>query len=409
MNILYIAASCAPNMGSEDKIGWNIPLESAKINQVYVITTEKQREAIERYRRENKIGNIQFYYVDIPKIHKKIFKGFLFSGQLNAWHRKVMPLAREICLQEKIQIIHQITPVEFRSIGSYGKIPGVKFVCGPLAGGQKVPKELMEYTGRYKVVEWLRNITNECVRVLYRISGKMKQCAYLWFANNETDIFLRACRAADQKCEVLPDVSISQQDLLRIEERTEQRETGCRFVVAGRLIHLKGHDLLLDAFEQIPSECDFSCEIVGEGIRLNYLRNRCLQKGLSEKVDFIGAVPYAQMEEIYRSADVLILPSFREATGSVLLEAMANGLPVVTINKFGGAIILNDETGWLYDGTSKSEYIDNLKNALVECINNPEEIRRRGHNARITAETLTWERKMDNFQTVYKMFAADGA
>ena len=35
-NILYIAFSCQPNKGSEEKIGWNIPLESSKINNVFV-------------------------------------------------------------------------------------------------------------------------------------------------------------------------------------------------------------------------------------------------------------------------------------------------------------------------------------------------------------------------------------
>ena len=42
MNILYIAYSCSPKSGSEEKIGWSIPLESAKSNNVFVITKEEQ-------------------------------------------------------------------------------------------------------------------------------------------------------------------------------------------------------------------------------------------------------------------------------------------------------------------------------------------------------------------------------
>ena len=43
MNILYIAYSCNPFAGSEDKIGWCVPFESSKTNKVYVITKEEQR------------------------------------------------------------------------------------------------------------------------------------------------------------------------------------------------------------------------------------------------------------------------------------------------------------------------------------------------------------------------------
>ena len=92
------------------------------------------------------------------------------------------------------------------------------------------------------------------------------------------------------------------------------------------------------------------------------------------------------MEKQYESADVFIMPSIRETTGTVLVEAMAKGIPVVTINKFGGATLFDKNTGWLYEGNTKEEYIENLKKAILECIANPDEVRRRGKNARKKAE-----------------------
>ena len=78
MNILYIAYSCNPFAGSEDKIGWCVPYESSKTNtnKVYVITKEEQREPVEKYLQSHPLENIKFYYVDIPNFYKKIFKGF---------------------------------------------------------------------------------------------------------------------------------------------------------------------------------------------------------------------------------------------------------------------------------------------------------------------------------------------
>lgn len=190
MNILYIAYSCDPFYGSEDKIGWNVPLASAKNNNVCVITKAEHLESIERYLSEKPQKNIKFYFVDIPSIYKKVFKSFLYSGRLNVWNHRVMPLARKICKEENIQIIHQITPIEFRSIGDYGKIKGVKFVCGPLGGGESMPRGLKDYAKGHELIEVIRQFTNRWCRFKYKLTGKLKSCDHIMFANKETLTFL---------------------------------------------------------------------------------------------------------------------------------------------------------------------------------------------------------------------------
>lgn len=99
MNILYIAYSCNPFAGSEDKIGWCVPYESSKTNKVYVITKEEQREPVERYLQSHPLENIEFYYVDIPAFYKKIFKGFMYSGRLNVWNKRPFLLQRKFVRQ----------------------------------------------------------------------------------------------------------------------------------------------------------------------------------------------------------------------------------------------------------------------------------------------------------------------
>ena len=59
MNILYIAYSCNPFAGSEDKIGWCVPYESSKTNKVYVITKEEQREPVEKYLQSHSLECLQ--------------------------------------------------------------------------------------------------------------------------------------------------------------------------------------------------------------------------------------------------------------------------------------------------------------------------------------------------------------
>ena len=169
------------------------------------------------------------------------------------------------------------------------------------------------------------------------------------------------------------------------------RNEECVFLVAGRMIYRKGLDFLFDALMRIPQETRYQVRVVGDGPELEHLRKEDLN--LSEHVHCMGSIPYMEMEKEYAGADVFIMPSIRETTGTVLLEAMSKGIPVITINKFGGATLFDENTGWLYGGNSKEEYIENLKKAILECIAYPDEVTRRGKNARKKAEKYTWQKK----------------
>lgn len=194
MNILYIAYSCCPNSGSENKIGWNVPIEACKKedNNVFVITKEEHREEIDRYLNNSSL-NIHFYFADIPKIYKKIFNGVFYSGRLNIWHKRAEKIAKKICEENFIQIIHQITPIEFRAIGNYGDIPNVKFICGPLGGGESMPRAFNSYLGgKEKLAEIVRMMVNSLCRMRLKHSKKLSKCSYVMCANKETFEYLKS-------------------------------------------------------------------------------------------------------------------------------------------------------------------------------------------------------------------------
>ena len=139
------------------------------------------------------------------------------------------------------------------------------------------------------------------------------------------------------------------------------RNEECVFLVAGRMIYRKGLDFLFDALMRIPQETRYQVRVVGDGPELEHLHKRGKEDlNLSEHVHCMGSIPYMEMEKEYAGADVFIMPSIRETTGTVLLEAMSKGIPVITINKFGGATLFDENTGWLYGGNSKEEYIEKV-------------------------------------------------
>lgn len=392
MKLLYIAYSCAPDRGSEDRIGWMLPLAAAQHHQVCVITKEEHRPEIEAYCKTQPVP-IRFFYADIPAVWKKVLHGAAYSLRLNLWHRQALKLAKELCRREGIHLIHQITPVEFRSIGDYGAIPGVKFLCGPVGGGEYIPRTLWKYGRRQLPVEIARAALNRMARCRLKQRGILGRCDGLLFANRETETWLSPVLPEGLSLGICPEVGVS--------PATDSASAGSFreiiFLSASRLICRKGHALLLDALASLPEGYPWKLILAGEGPEKNRLKKQCRRLGLSDRITFLGKVPFSQMEEIYRTADVLVHPSLRETTGSVLAEAMSRGLPVITMNCFGGKNLVTRDTGWLYEASLSS-----LKDVMLEVLTHPEEIRRRGSCALDAMKQHTWQEKAARYQIIYE-------
>lgn len=400
MNILYIAYSCKPNKGSEEKIGWNVPVESAKHNKVFVVTKIESREAIEEYLKKNPIENIKFYYIDIAGVYKKIFKGIMYAGRLNRYHKKAYPLVKKICRDENIDVIHQITPIEFRSVGNFSKIKGVKFVCGPLGGGEYFPPCFKKYAKGNMWAENARKILNFCSKLRYKLCNTLKNCDHVLFANDETKEYLSGV-VDKKKCDLFSEIGISVEE---IPQSLEKSTAQSRFsmLVAGRLAYRKGHEFLLEVLKELPLDFDYECRFLGEGPLEKKLKNTVCNYGLQERVVFKGRIPYEEMAQEYRNADVFIMPSIRETTGTVLLESLCNGLPIVTMKKFGAALLLDDTNAYFYEGNNLEEYKRSLKNIILNLANSPREVQQMGENARKASHKHIWSEKLKFYNSIYE-------
>ena len=109
----------------------------------------------------------------------------------------------------------------------------------------------------------------------------------------------------------------------------------------GRLEPVKGLSYLLDAFSKL---CDqgIVLVIVGTGFEEQALQEIVHERGLSERVRFVGYVPADEAITYYSIAWVYVLPSVttptsKELWGLVVNEAMNQGVPVVTTDAVGAA------------------------------------------------------------------------
>jgi len=123
----------------------------------------------------------------------------------------------------------------------------------------------------------------------------------------------------------------------------------------GRLISKKGSDVLIDACASLRnSGQEFRCEIIGEGPLSAELQARIDRHGLGKQVLLVGPKTQADIAARLSRATLLVLPCRVDADGAmdnlptVVMEAMASSLPVVSTDVGGVAEMVRDgETGLL--------------------------------------------------------------
>jgi glycosyltransferase involved in cell wall biosynthesis len=132
-------------------------------------------------------------------------------------------------------------------------------------------------------------------------------------------------------------------DVDRFAPSDRSAHTGFEVLCVAGLSRRKGVDVLLDAFAQVRAEVpDARLTVAGDGAEAEALRAQAERLGIAGAVEFAGAVGHDRVPALYRRADAFCLPSFAEGVPTVLMEAMASGLPVVA-TAIGGVAELVDE------------------------------------------------------------------
>jgi glycosyltransferase involved in cell wall biosynthesis len=127
-------------------------------------------------------------------------------------------------------------------------------------------------------------------------------------------------------------------------------------------------------------------DIVGDGPQRESIEKIARSIGIIDAVSFLGYVKNDDVPSVLSEAGVLVLPSFSEALGQVLLEAMAAGRPVIGSNVGGIAEVIRDGDNGLLVDPSRPE---SLTAALCKLAENWSNAIRMGERGRRTAFEYT--------------------
>ena len=134
------------------------------------------------------------------------------------------------------------------------------------------------------------------------------------------------------------------EQLIATEPRAEWR-----IVCAGRLLSVKGQDILIRALPTLAQRFpDVQLELLGDGAQVEAYRQLAAELGVADRVCFAGQVAHRRVLERMAAAAVVVVPSRSEALGAVNIEALAVGTPVVAADVGGiGEVVRDGVDGYL--------------------------------------------------------------
>jgi glycosyltransferase involved in cell wall biosynthesis len=181
-------------------------------------------------------------------------------------------------------------------------------------------------------------------------------------------------------------------------DAVEPSDTESDIIFVGRLIPEKHVDILIEAVlllkKQFPN---IRCLIIGDGPERRNLEMNVRASGLENQVVFTGRLPHSHdVISFMKSSRAFVFPSTREGFGISVLEALACGLPVVTIDhpKNASRVFIRNGCGFLstLDARDLSDKIQALLNGkgtdVLHC--------------RMKAREYEWDAITDQVEDYYR-------
>jgi glycogen(starch) synthase len=186
----------------------------------------------------------------------------------------------------------------------------------------------------------------------------------------------------------------------RAQARSRHAGDGPLIAFAGRLVHEKGVQTLLDALRPLRERHPgLRLAVAGTGTLDEPLKERARTLRVARSVDWLGFAPEREVAALLAAADVTVVPSLYEPFGIVALEAAAARTPLV-VARTGGLLDL------VADGVAAASFaagdVDGLVDAVDGVLAAPDRSRRGvARAARVIARDYTWSTVAERTAAIY--------
>lgn len=402
MKILFSAYACNPGGGGEVGNGFNWAYHTAKAgNQVWCLASVKGKTEIENFLKSAPFSiasNLNFIFVDVPTVFNKL-KKYQFGVYLHylSWQYQAYLAAKELNQRHNFEIIHHVTWGSLQ-LGSWLWKLDKPLLYGPVGGGQLAPKVFKKYFYGWWRSEIIRDHISNLFKNYTATKKTLQRADIVFVTNQETYEMAEKMNAKNIKYSLdtgLPDEFYPE----TIPERKGNKTLKILWV--GRLFARKGLPLVLEALSKVNSDIPFTLTILGNGPMGTMLPEMIKNYNLEGKVEWKGQVPWDEVKNAYMTHNLFMFCSLRDSFASQFLEAMACGLPIISLNHHGAAKFIPEDAGIKVNVTTSENTIENLAAAVEWMFKNPDERMEMGLNGHRFAKKHTWTEKVQEMEIHY--------
>ena len=354
-----------------------------KFNVILLTTTEAEKSLTEYYG-NNLNGSLKIisFKDEYPFKNKSAVRNGLKLGYFYFNNKIKKYLKKHPEIIKSSDILFHKTPVSFRYFTSLVRFNKPVYL-GPISGGIKPPAVLKNYFKKESLIHKLRNLDT----LILKLPPYKKQ-----FAKLE-----KVLVCFDYVEDILPKEYLKRKkNLLDIGIDCSQFNQAVnndipKILYVGRLTRYKGAELLIRSIEKIK-DLNLVLDIVGDGEERGFLENIVKEFNLQNKIHFHGFKNAKEVKQFYSNASIFCFPSLTESIGIVFYEAMASGLPIITINNGGPKYICPDEGAIKIPLASETDIIKSLAESIQLLVENPGKSEEMGKfNRKYCFENYDWK------------------
>ncbi|WP_418983896.1 glycosyltransferase family 4 protein [Alistipes sp.] len=410
LNILVNAYAVNPEWGSEPGMGWNWVSNLAKYCNLHIITEGEWREEIEcAVSKHPYKDHLHFHYNTLPdKIRKMCWNqgDWRFYWYYRKWQKRTLEIARRICNEHRIDIIHQLNMVGFREPGYLWKIKEIPFVWGPVGGMELMPVAYFkDAPNRLRLFSLLKNAVNDWQRKHSgRVRKTIEHALCVIAATDKVADFIRSYHGKEV-------VMINETGCYRVENGKEKSQDRKTFDVlwVGRFIYSKQLPLAIKAIIATKNT-NIRLHICGEGSMetVDACRTLLSRAGCLDRCEWHGRVKHDDVLALMHQMDIMLFTSIMEATSTVVLEAMQAALPVVSFDTCGFGPIVSEFGGITIPLTTPERSVKDFGRILNDLEQHREKLEVLRTRIIQQRDSLTWEAKAAKVMNIYNRIADKG-
>jgi glycosyltransferase involved in cell wall biosynthesis len=396
MKVLLVCHAFAPGRGSEPGFSWNWATRLSREHDIWVLAHPEFRSDVEAHFAAHPHPRLHIVWLDATAWDPR-------RGQRGvAWHylrwlRQAQQVGRALHAEVRFDLIHHLSLSTISAPPAWWKL-GVPFVWGPLGGAQVCPPALVELFGTHRWREWLRPVRLALLRVYPPFRQAVKRSAVIMATNDETRQFL--VDAGSRDVPLLWDSGVEDEGLPPRPVPRAQPAT-VRILWASRFQRRKALPLALEAL-RLLGDASATLVVAGGGGEARRWRFLVQKMGLQDRVQFLGDLDPVWMQREFQRADIFLFTSIRDSFGTVVLEAMTHGLPVVALDIHGVAARVPDGAAIKVPAQSRTATAVSLAAALDRLVADPGLRHQIGAAAWDYAATQMWSQRASEMSDLYR-------